>query len=75
MVSVSFTSYIDISQNALNSTLLVAIVFILVQLVFHNMWCYFGHQLKIKFHGTKFEVWMMRFLSLLMLGSLTLLFF
>ena len=74
MVSVSFTSYTDVSQSTFYSTLLVAIVFFLVQLVFHNLWCYFGHQLKIKFQGTKFEVWMMRFLSLLMLASLSLLF-
>ena len=74
MISVSFTSYTDVSQSTFYSTLLVAIVFFLVQLVFHNLWCYFGHQLKIKFQGTKFEVWMMRFLSLLMLGSLSLLF-
>ncbi len=74
MVSVSFTSYTDISQSTFYSTLLVAVVFFLVQLVFHNLWCYFGHQIKIRFQGTKFEVWIMRFLSLLMLGSLSLLF-
>ena len=73
MISVSFTSYTDISQSTFYSTFLVAIVFFLVQLVFHNLWCYFGGQLKERFQGTKFEIWLMRFLSILMLGSLFLL--
>ena len=74
MVSVSFASYTDISQGHLFSTLIVALVFITVQLVFHNLWCYFGDQLKQRFQGTKSEIWLMRSLSLLMLGSLLLLF-
>ena len=73
MVSVSFTSYTNVDQGQLTSTLTVAIVFIIVQLVFHNLWCYFGGQLKERFQGTKFEIWLMRFLSILMLGSLFLL--
>ena len=73
MVSVSFTSYTNVDQGQLTSTFTVAIVFIIVQFVFHNLWCYFGGQLKERFQGTKFEIWLMRFLSILMLGSLFLL--
>ena len=35
----------------------------------------FGEQLKKKFQNTYYEIWLMRFLSLLMLGSLILLFY
>ncbi len=74
MVSVSFTSYTNVTDNPLSSTITVAIVFIMVQLIFHTLWCYFGHQLKKHFQGTKVEIWLMRCLSSLMLGSLLLLF-
>ena len=73
MVSVSFTSYTDSSQNTLTTTFLVAIIFIIVQLVFHILWCFSGDRLKQRLEGTKSEIWFMRFLSLLMLASLLLL--
>ena len=57
------------------STIVVATIFIFVQFVFHNLWCFFGEQLKKKFQNTYYEIWLMRFLSLLMLSSLILLFY
>ena len=74
MVSVSFASYTDLSQDSFSITLMVSLVFILVQLVFHILWCYFGYQLKQRVQGTTSEIWLMRILSILMLASLAVLF-
>ena len=74
MVSVSFASYTDHSQDTLFTTLLVSVIFMMVQLVFHILWCYFGYQLKQRVQGTAAEIWLMRTLSILMLASLVILF-
>ncbi|MDG2355076.1 MAG: LysE family transporter [Paracoccaceae bacterium] len=74
MVSVSFANYTDLSQSSFSITLMVALVFIIVQLVFHILWCYFGYQLKQRVQGTTSEIWLMRTLSILMLASLVVLF-
>ncbi|MFL2801659.1 MAG: LysE family translocator [Paracoccaceae bacterium] len=74
MVTVSFSNFTNPDHSLIISTLIVAIIFIIVQLFFHNLWCFFGDQLKKKFQHTKYEIWLMRFLSLLMLSSLILLF-
>ena len=75
MVSVSFSNYTNPNESLISSTIVVAIIFIFVQLFFHNLWCFFGEQLKKKFQNTYYEIWLMRFLSFLMLGSLILLFY
>ena len=75
MVSVSFSNYTNPSESLISSTIVVATIFIFVQFVFHNLWCFFGEQLKKKFQNTYYEIWLMRFLSLLMLSSLILLFY
>ena len=75
MVSVGFSNYTNPNESLISSTIVVAIIFIFVQLFFHNLWCFFGEQLKKKFQNTYYEIWLMRFLSLLMLGSLILLFY
>ena len=74
MVSVGFSNYTNPNESHLISTLILATIFIIVQFIFHNIWCFFGVQLKKSFKNTKYEIWLMRFLSLLMLGSLVLLF-
>ena len=74
MVSVGFSNYTNPNESLLISTLILATIFIIVQFIFHNLWCFFGVQLKKSFKNTKYEIWLMRFLSLLMLGSLVLLF-
>tara|TARA_A100001011_G_C14244929_1_gene815084 strand:- start:57 stop:656 length:600 start_codon:yes stop_codon:yes gene_type:complete len=74
MVSVGFSNYTNPNESHLISTLILATIFIIVQFIFHNLWCFFGVQLKKSFKNTKYEIWLMRFLSLLMLGSLVLLF-
>ena len=74
MVSVGFSNYTNPNESLLISTLILATIFIIVQFIFHNLWCFFGVQLKKSFQNTKYEVWLMRFLSLLMLSSLVLLF-
>tara|TARA_A100001011_G_C14235167_1_gene810653 strand:+ start:968 stop:1519 length:552 start_codon:yes stop_codon:yes gene_type:complete len=74
MVSVSFSNYTNPNENLLFTTIIVSIVFIIIQSCFHNLWCFFGEQLRIKFQNTRYEIYLMRFLSLLMLGSLVLLF-
>ena len=74
MVSVGFSNYTNPNESLLISTLILATIFIIIQFIFHNLWCFFGVQLKIIFQNTKYEIWLMRFLSLLMLGSLVLLF-
>ena len=74
MVTVSFSNFTNPNDSPIISTLIVATIFIIVQLFFHNLWCFFGDQLKKKFQHTKYEIWLMRFLSLLMLSSLILLF-
>ena len=74
MVSVGFSNYINPNESLLISTLILATIFIIIQFIFHNLWCFFGVQLKKIFQNTKYEIWLMRFLSLLMLGSLVLLF-
>ena len=74
MVSVGFSNYTNPNESLLISTLILATIFIIVQFIFHNLWCFFGVQLKKSFQNTKYEIWLMRFLSLLMLGSLVLLF-
>ena len=75
MVSVGFSNYTNPNESLISSTIVVAIIFIFVQLFFHNLWCFFGEQLKKKFQNTYYEIWLMRFLSLLMLSSLILLFY
>ena len=74
MVSVGFSNYTNPNESLLISTLILATIFIIIQFIFHNLWCLFGVQLKKSFQNTKYEIWLMRFLSLLMLGSLVLLF-
>ena len=74
MVSVGFSNYTNPNESHLISTLILATILIIVQFIFHNLWCFFGVQLKNSFQNTKYEIWLMRFLSLLMLGSLVLLF-
>ena len=74
MVSVGFSNYTNPNESLLISTLILATIFIVIQFIFHNLWCFFGVQLKNIFQNTKYEIWLMRFLSLLMLGSLVLLF-
>ena len=74
MVSVGFSNYTNPNESLLISTLILATIFIIIQFIFHNLWCFFGVQLKKIFQNTKYEIWLMRFLSLLMLGSLVLLF-
>ena len=74
MVSVGFSNYTNPNESLLISTLTLATIFIIIQFIFHNLWCFFGVQLKKIFQNTKYEIWLMRFLSLLMLGSLVLLF-
>ena len=74
MVSVGFSNYTNPNESLLISTLILATIFIIIQFIFHNLWCFFGVQLKKIFQNTKYENWLMRFLSLLMLGSLVLLF-
>ena len=74
MVSVGFSNYTNPNESLLISTLILATIFIIVQFIFHNLWCFFGVQLKKSFQNTKYEILLMRFLSLLMLGSLVLLF-
>ena len=74
MVSVGFSNYTNPNESLLISTLILATIFIVIQFFFHNLWCFFGVQLKKIFQNTKYEIWLMRFLSLLMLGSLVLLF-
>lgn len=74
MVSVGFSNYTNPNESLLISTLILATIFIIIQFIFHNLWCFFGVQLKNIFQNTKYEIWLMRFLSLLMLGSLVLLF-
>ena len=74
MVTVSFSNFTNPDDSLIISTLIVATIFIIVQFFFHNLWCFFGDQLKKKFQHTKYEIWLMRFLSLLMLSSLILLF-
>ena len=74
MVSVGFSNYTNPNESLLTSTLILATIFIIIQFIFHNLWCFFGVQLKKIFQNTKYEIWLMRFLSLLMLGSLVLLF-
>ena len=74
MVSVGFSNYTNPNESLLISTLIIATIFIIIQFIFHNLWCFFGVQLKKIFQNTKYEIWLMRFLSLLMLGSLVLLF-
>ena len=74
MVSVGFSNYTNPNESLLISTLMLATIFIIIQFIFHNLWCFFGVQLKKIFQNTKYEIWLMRFLSLLMLGSLVLLF-
>ena len=74
MVSVGFSNYTNPNESLLISTLILATIFIVIQFIFHNLWCFFGVQLKKIFQNTKYEIWLMRFLSLLMLGSLVLLF-
>ena len=75
MVTVSFSNFTNPDHSLIISTLIVATIFIIVQLFFHNLWCFFGDQLKKKFQHSKYEIWLMRFLSLLMLSSLILLFY
>ncbi len=74
IVSVGFSNYTNPNESLLISTLILATIFIIIQFIFHNLWCFFGVQLKKIFQNTKYEIWLMRFLSLLMLGSLVLLF-
>ena len=74
MVSVGFSNYTNPNESLLISTLILATIFIIIQFIFHNLWCFFGVQLKKIFQNTKYEIWLMRSLSLLMLGSLVLLF-
>ena len=74
MVSVGFSNYTNPNESLFISTLILATIFIIIQFIFHNLWCFFGVQLKKIFQNTKYEIWLMRFLSLLMLGSLVLLF-
>jgi len=74
MVSVGFSNYSNPNESLVISTLILATIFIIIQFIFHNLWCFFGVQLKKIFQNTKYEIWLMRFLSLLMLGSLVLLF-
>ena len=74
MVSVGFSNYTNPNESLILSTIILATIFIIVQFIFHNLWCFFGLQLKKSFQNTKYEIWLMRFLSLLMLGSLVLLF-
>ena len=74
MVSVGYSNYTNPNESLLISTLILATIFIIIQFIFHNLWCFFGVQLKKIFKNTKYEIWLMRFLSLLMLGSLVLLF-
>ena len=74
MVSVGFSNYTNPNESPLISTFILATIFIIIQFIFHNLWCFFGVQLKKIFQNTKYEIWLMRFLSLLMLGSLVLLF-
>ena len=74
MVSVGFSNYTNPNESLLISTSILATIFIIIQFIFHNLWCFFGVQLKKIFQNTKYEIWLMRFLSLLMLGSLVLLF-
>ena len=74
MVSVGFSNYTNPNESLLISTSVLATIFIIIQFIFHNLWCFFGVQLKNIFQNTKYEIWLMRFLSLLMLGSLVLLF-
>ena len=74
MVSVGFSNYTNPNESLLISTLILATIFIIIQFIFHNLWCFFGVQLKKIFQNTKYEIWLMMFLSLLMLGSLVLLF-
>ena len=68
MVSVGFSNYTNPNESLLISTLILATIFIIVQFIFHNLWCFFGVQLKKSFQNTKYEIWLMRFLSLLMLS-------
>ena len=52
MVSVGFSNYTNPNESLLISTLILATIFIIIQFIFHNLWCFFGVQLK-KFFKTQ----------------------
>ena len=49
MVSVGFSNYTNPNENLLISTLILASIFIIVQFIFHNLWCFFWCSTKKKF--------------------------
>ena len=53
MVTVSFSNFTNPDDSLIISTLIVATIFIIVQFFFHNLWCFFGDQLKKKLQNTK----------------------
>lgn len=69
MVIGAFTNFTDATAPALAITAVSALLFLSIQAVLQSLWTFAGAELSRLVGGTSREAWLMRFLAVLMVGS------
>ena len=55
MVIACFSTFTDTELNIFQNTLYISIIFFIIQLIFHSMWCYLGSVISVFILNTKYE--------------------
>jgi len=69
MITGGFTHFVDPATPALQATLIIATCLFGLQAVLHPIWALGGDRIAKTVAGTSAEPWLMRFLALLVVGS------
>jgi threonine/homoserine/homoserine lactone efflux protein len=69
MLSVSFTTFVPPGADLFAATLQVAITFVVIQFLFHPLWCASGQAIARVVAGTRGEKWLMWVLAALTVAS------
>jgi len=75
MTTGGFTHFVDPGAPALQATLIIAICLLGLQTILHPIWSLGGDRIAKTVAGTSIEPWLMRFLALLVVGSVLFVFF
>ena len=70
MVTVSFTTFAPKIYADISSIVMISLIFLLAQMIFHPLWVVFGAIISNRLKGTLYEKYLMRLLALLTIGSL-----
>lgn len=65
MITAGFTSFVGEGTSSLVATATLAVLFLVIQMILHPIWCWGGQRIAALLGGTPAEAWLMRALAVL----------